>query len=1165
MFYDESGNYVDSYLPTASTGTFVVYDTNTTAGSFMFAKRSSNNDYSNNYYYLTGGVRYSISREYYYANQTAYTFSDSSSTYYLYYDFVNNKIVSSNSEQGKWFVNNNAYYVQKNTIPSNSPSTNYYIGRDNYGRVSLTTTSTTWSINNNHLYNGSQYLVHINGLNGGFGLSDNAYIYKINYNGNYLNYSTPTAITTGTSQTDATEWIVTGNYIHTVINDTTYFLTVSNNQLTLSTNPSTTFAISNNKITYNNLSLVYENGSWKFRNDYYLITDGTYYLNEDLSSTTVASNATRWYNQSGKLFTDNNIYLYNNNGTLSTTTSENAANSWTISSNTIYNGDYYLTYIDGFRLVGPRYYIRSGNNYLTYDGSIGNQASQTDASKWAISNGSSIGGYIFTLYNGNEYYLYNNSGTLSVTNDKNTATNWSISNGTPTNNGYALQYDNGWTLKADYKTISGTYNNRTYYMYLNGNSITANQSNSTQFIFIESADGTIIKNATASQYLYNNNGTLALTNSESNATKWSKDNNIFYDGKYFIDCNGTNWVLTRFMYYLYDSQVDNDGTTYPYYFTGTGSNNGTRAGSTTSQSSATTYYLNDNNTISPTSNTNYYLYRSGNDVYIGSNANNRFTFDSSTNYLKTGNYYVYYSPSNSRFRNGTNYQDTFEFIKANGFTITINQISINSLTYNTVSNPTCNANVTDIPGNSYSRSQIYALRANSTGKLLSYRTSNFQYSDTYYVDYSTDLIDYNTAYATYFPINADPENGYQAVNSNTGYIIAGGNLQNNESGYQGSGDIRISRYSISGNISASLSGSTLNDSAVYTINGDGLKTITTAGGSEIFQKYSSSKSDFEETLALDTSYVYGLHFMDSTITVKELVTAKHVLINGETIDNYQMPADSIDFTLKEKGYINFFAGTYFPNNDSFFSLHKIVRDDNPQSATYRQITNIKEILQVWGESNQDEAQYAKYIYKVLDSKTGQTYYEYTNGYKEGIYVGTQESDLPDSYELKFDTNWIKISGNVQGITKSGNNTSGTGYIYYFEVPADSGEYALGSVPGGKGAYLLYLDIAANAGDVEKDVMDYIKGVDFVKTNETSILDTIRNNAPTATFAIKDSFAYSDNQKVTISRSDSTEGNITTITFTITGSTANQSENMRYYYVDDDTGQKRYVFVFEPSS
>ena len=53
-------------------------------------------------------------------------------------------------------------------------------------------------------------------------------------------------------------------------------------------------------------------------------------------------------------------------------------------------------------------------------------------------------------------------------------------------------------------------------------------------------------------------------------------------------------------------------------------------------------------------------------------------------------------------------------------------------------------------------------------------------------------------------------------------------------------------------------------------------------------------------------------------------------------------------------------------------------------------------------------------------------------------------------------------------------------MYYFEIPVNAGEYALGSVSGGTGAYLIYLDISANAQEVNRTtVTEYILMVNNV--------------------------------------------------------------------------------------
>ncbi len=53
--------------------------------------------------------------------------------------------------------------------------------------------------------------------------------------------------------------------------------------------------------------------------------------------------------------------------------------------------------------------------------------------------------------------------------------------------------------------------------------------------------------------------------------------------------------------------------------------------------------------------------------------------------------------------------------------------------------------------------------------------------------------------------------------------------------------------------------------------------------------------------------------------------------------------------------------------------------------------------------------------------------------------------------MVFDMNWMTDP-----------STMVQNAVYYFEIPVNGGEFALGSVTGKKGAYLFYLDIAANA-------------------------------------------------------------------------------------------------------
>lgn len=330
--------------------------------------------------------------------------------------------------------------------------------------------------------------------------------------------------------------------------------------------------------------------------------------------------------------------------------------------------------------------------------------------------------------------------------------------------------------------------------------------------------------------------------------------------------------------------------------------------------------------------------------------------------------------------------------------------------------------------------------AYSNGWTLTTTRTNLTWTTTQFViindsSNGSDYMDYSGTNVTYFPLITESDS-YEVTRKNTGYVIGGSEDKNVSSYPKATGDIRVSKYSTS-NISASYTNGTLN--TVYTINSS---RRTVPINENDYTKYADSKAEFLEMI--NDGNIYGLHFMPANINQSHLITADYTLINGQPKTNYQMPASSIDFNVAEKGCINFFAGTYFgtsagsttPNN-SFFSLHHIERDIN------NQITSIKEIAEVYKSSDDTK----DYIYKYGDNSYSDT--------------------LTNDYSLSFSTNRIKVRASNSGWT---NNA-----VYYFEILVNAGEYALGSVDGGTGAYLMYLDIATS-GATEAPTHNQIFGV-----------------------------------------------------------------------------------------
>ena len=277
-------------------------------------------------------------------------------------------------------------------------------------------------------------------------------------------------------------------------------------------------------------------------------------------------------------------------------------------------------------------------------------------------------------------------------------------------------------------------------------------------------------------------------------------------------------------------------------------------------------------------------------------------------------------------------------------------------------------------------------------------------------------------------------------------------------------------------------------------------------------KYGDARADLDSTWKTDGSYAYGLHFMNALISESETIHIDKAVINNDTylkeddgyyhhyqtVDKtdehgnviyendkpvketnevglmsgaYEMPKDCIDFNLAENATINFFAGTYFSGNNAFFSLHRIFRKNNITTTTIdgetvevsdaNEIDSIKEIHYVYKNTEYSVANrdVPRYIYLFRDG---------TYGYGDTV-IASGSFNTGILGDMLFNTDWIT-------------GTSGSPLIYlasyYFEIPAVKGEYALGSVNGKTGAYLMYLDIGA------AEISD-----DIINVNETVTLFT----------------------------------------------------------------------------
>lgn len=353
---------------------------------------------------------------------------------------------------------------------------------------------------------------------------------------------------------------------------------------------------------------------------------------------------------------------------------------------------------------------------------------------------------------------------------------------------------------------------------------------------------------------------------------------------------------------------------------------------------------------------------------------------------------------------------------------------------------------------------------------------------------------------TILPIMVDEGNNFHTLSENTGYIVGG---MSGSGAYGGQTTVRTASYSMtyignaissSGTSSATYNPSSLeiltNSSSTYsssnfarindsssTFTYDEVTISTNNGNSNVasvlsgygktvesnaLKKYENSRVQLDSVLS-GATYVHGLHFTGSAISASSFVNLDTAYINDQVLTDYELPTSSIDFNLKENGYINFFAGSYFNEIgtacDSFFSLHVVERyqqgDSIPGGKKVGDIKGIYEISKIY--ENSDTATKTQYPHV----------YQYTTG---GYSIGTA-----DTNKLEFD---MRFLWNAAPVTNA---------LYYFEVPVNHGEYAMGSVntanqttaSNTKGTYLLYLDIGTS--DAELEPINGTKTVEYLTT------------------------------------------------------------------------------------
>ena len=775
---------------------------------------------------------------------------------------------------------------------------------------------------------------------------------------------------------------------------------------------------------------------------------------------------------------------------------------------------FYISYTDAY----------DKTHYLTKVSSTGidDKEQSASATSWNLESN-----HIYTVENGVDYYyLRLNNGSLSLTSNVEDASNWTWNDSSNTfstvsnNTTYYLFYESGWVVDTIPLTYY-TFQNNNKYLATNGTSVVAANSATNAAKWYLDDDGYYYQLVDSTPYyLGATSSNVTFTTSKPSSDDKPSYTNSYLRSSYrilrtyynYIYCNGNSVSI-------YNVRNDNPGNTYKMTRNSGGGGSATMY-SIDRDTSAPNFQVRTPNQMSTE---DFTLHTE--DTYFPLRQETGTNYNATT----TSNYYLM-----SRYKNATVY-----LTNSNG---TVGHTFIkNNATLWTRNNSN---NFTPNNGNGF-------LRYNdNTGNLVvdntnTYRIATELSNGNYYLRISNA-----TSYYVYFNgTNWTVSNGNAAYRSttcqnqitinnsgegpngvpkdtNTGYIVGGAN--GGQTGADMQGNIRVSQYfGYDSSSTTSLDGlskdsdNNVTMDTIYTIKNNNMtSTEIDLSHMDTYQKLSASKASLETVLSDDREWIYGLHFMRSEIEYGEgkSVYVPYAKVNGAEKTNYELPTNCIDFNLKEKGYINFIAGAYFPENNCFFTIKEIQRNESegidlirPIKAIYSDGVNSHSYIYEYAEYDNSEGSTTKQFSKpfklqngVKKTLDGDDYVEYSS-----------ESSLPtgydEEYELVFNMKWIDSSAELQSTTTS---STTTGYPYYFEVPMNVGEYAMGapSFDGASGAYLMYLDIGANAKKIDRTIIteyweeiesitSYAAGVGFVVAAGTSAVSDKNSFCVT----IKDSY------------------------------------------------------------
>ena len=665
---------------------------------------------------------------------------------------------------------------------------------------------------------------------------------------------------------------------------------------------------------------------------------------------------------------------------------------------------------------------------------------------------------------------------------------FSVSNGF-TKHEYKYQSATAYYIS---KTVSGT----THYLTADGTTGIKDVTQSEQATkwFIEN-NAIYTQSGQRNYYLSFDGSGLTLDNTTGAGTVWTYDST---NAAYYNAYSGTtrfltfdsSWQATVTQYAISDFNKTN-------YLIANGTNSFSRTGSINEATiwakegdyykttiNNTVYYL---STLAASRNNPGLRLKTDNSTALSEYSNGGYTYLRGGSYTRNGSTYYYWLRYDRGWTTeagtGANNNYRCQIMLLSNVSISQTATTENRYgVYDSVSNATATTNPTYFP---LQYRKDHGVKNTNTGYIVS--GANYDYTNVP-GDIRVSKYTYSSSYTT--PNRYSIYNlGWSLSSTKTGASFNDGTFWVLTKTAATNGT--FARISDVHNTTTNQQGQTTMAATAFT--GVSAKTVSELG----LVKYNDARQQFGDSLSNGGNNLYGLHFMDAAISMEHKVSVPKATINNvvyqngkaceispvlnngerqytdagdliiqiqsdeEATDmggNYEFPEDCIDFNLKENGAINFFAGSYFPGNRTFFSLHRVFRENT--TGNKNAITSIKKIKTIYKNTaynpmlDEHAANYDPNQY-ILEYDTNPVSYSDSNPNKRGDVV--------------FQMSWITTDAGIANYSVTSGTTS-YGACFYFEIPVIPGEYALGSDSNGDGAYLMYLDIGSSDDDKNKVIV-----------------------------------------------------------------------------------------------